>query len=392
MNMTGICKACGKDLPDHQLVTICECGWTDTSHLRKHEIVQQKRTIWFIIGFSIVFLIGAKHVFNWGGDAVSIVFLKMGKSVGLISASGLEDVIEICERRGKFECANDAHLTLLRRQPNNAQALQRFAHFNYQLKQYPLASLGYETYIKVGGRDYDSLIEYAQISALQGQKDKAKDSYRMAMQSAGAKILPVKATTGLVRLLIDESQFEEAKRILQEFYEGDEHGSQYLTKEFQILQEKLGERAFSKKTLRLASYHKPSAPVAVSAPTTASGPVVAPIAANSRAANAAPKFAAHLPPRRAHRAARASAPAADSGNSNVVEDNTSSGGNSYSDTSSADNVYASDTAATSESDNSQAQDSSSNDEPSRQVAKSTIPDDEEQKIRSEVEDIADAGE
>ncbi len=247
--MHHICRACGKEISPLPLPAICVCGWMDTSHSEKEESLRLKHLIIGGVAFAVVFVIGVSHLFTWGGDAFSIMRLKTQKAIGLIGSSGLESIVEICTRRGKFECASNAYIDLIRREPKNLDRLQQFAHFNFRLKHYSTASQSYEAYIQSGGREYEALNEYALALALQGQKEKAVQLYREALNVADSTILPVKAITGLVRLLIDETKYEEAKQVLNSFYKNASNAPSYLGEEFSLLQKLMKEKSRAAKTL-----------------------------------------------------------------------------------------------------------------------------------------------
>lgn len=235
-NMTGICKACGQDLKARHLLPICDCGWHDPTPRIRHDLLKQKRTIHSLFAFVGILLLGLIHFGRWGGDGFAIAPLKVANAIGAAGIAGTNSLIEICVRRGDLGCADAAFEKLVRIDAQNAEAHRRAAHFHFQTKNIAASIKSYESYLNTGGRDYDALNEYGQALILAGQKTKATEIFRAAIDSADKTTLPLRATTQLVRLLIEQNQAVEAKRIILAFRKDDQNGERYFSDELKALE------------------------------------------------------------------------------------------------------------------------------------------------------------
>ncbi|MCM2281001.1 MAG: hypothetical protein NDI61_04055 [Bdellovibrionaceae bacterium] len=236
MTLNGICKACGKDLDANQFVAMCACGWHDSAPNKEQVQKAQMRMIQKLAGCAALLLVGVLHFGKWGGDGFAILPLKAANSIGLLGVSGTQHLVKVCMRHGDLECADRGFQKLSALANGNKDILQRAAHFHHQVKNHALANSNYDTYVKAGGRDYDALEEYGRSLVLAGDNTKAKEIFQLAIDNADKATLPVRATRGLLQVLIEEKNEKEARDIILAFRKGDHHGERYFEAEWKLLE------------------------------------------------------------------------------------------------------------------------------------------------------------
>lgn len=241
MAFHGNCPQCGSDIPRERYGTgyaICECGWYDVSSREQARKQAEKKVIHILIGASVAMVLMYAHLLSWGSYAVSIPFTKLAQVTGTLSKSGYEELAQACIELNKWDCAKDAYLGLYRK-TGDSSGLASLAYLQTRLNERDAALSSYAAYVKVGGNDGISLLRYGKMLEEVGQMEQALVIYEKSI-TARPEILPVQATTAIVRHLIKKGQYEDAYARIIAFHESAGNAKGYLNTERLQLEEALG--------------------------------------------------------------------------------------------------------------------------------------------------------
>lgn len=233
----GFCPACASQVPTNRILggtAVCRCGWTSNESQTKKDLQLQKKTIIVYMVFATVVLLGYAHLLNWGAYAFGIPFLKAAQAVDVVSASGLETIIEACYANAKWSCVDQAHLDLFRK-TGNPETLARLARFQIRTNRLPQAAATFEDYARAGGQDANASFDYAQLLEKSGQSAQALEWYGKAVDNSQER-LPVRAMTGLLRLLKSDGRYQEAYDRLVAFQKSSGNGTEFFGGELKELE------------------------------------------------------------------------------------------------------------------------------------------------------------
>ena len=192
----------------------------------------EKQTIIAFGSFCLIALATFMFGASWGSRAAEVPFLKLAQVTGTASVSSLEDIIAICRERAKWTCAENAYIDLYEK-TKDASVVARLADMQRKLGS-PQALQTYAAYTNVGGKDADALYQYAQLLEKSGDIEGALTMYANSAAASGDR-LPVRATTGLVRILMQERRFEEALAKIKEFQASAGNAENYFNTELDQL-------------------------------------------------------------------------------------------------------------------------------------------------------------
>ena len=239
----GFCPQCGENVPQERYVggrPICACGWQDeSSTLSMEGKIEREASLGFVaLTVALVAIVG--HCFAWGSHAFSIPGLKAAQWTGMLSASGYRELAQDCLDLGKTAQAERAYLDMFR-SAHDPEGLALLASLQAREGKAPAAAQTYAVYFSSGGRSTDALSGYARALEATGQIDEAIKRYDEA--AANTNLLPVTATTGVVRLLIAQHRFDEAYSRILRFQASAENAKGYLNSERSNLESWLGPKA-----------------------------------------------------------------------------------------------------------------------------------------------------
>lgn len=236
-----ICPICSQEIEASRALEtasgttlVCTCGYSDSNAQMHADRSAEKRTITAFMIVCALILVGFAHLVNWGGYALSMPFRQMARMTGTISPQGLEHVIQACFDRSKWDCVQDAHGELYQK-TKNPEVLARLAHFRERLNRTEDARLTYDWYLRAGGQNAEALFRYADLLENAGDSSKALELYVKSIAAAGER-LPVRAMTGLLRILMNEGRNQEAFDHLQAFYSSAGNAKDYFGSEYQSLE------------------------------------------------------------------------------------------------------------------------------------------------------------
>lgn len=264
MAFYGSCPQCAQEVSQDRFingVAICECGWTDNSRDllldRKNEMKKVKTLF-----ATAAILVGLyAHLLSWGSYAVEIPFAKIGQITGMLSRDGYTELADACIQLNKWECAKDAY-TDLYTSKRDLNGLAQRASLELRLGETQNALASYAQFFAAGGKNADASYQYGFLLENAGRQEDAMKAYEFGVANAGDR-LPVKATTGLVQLLIKQGRYDEALSRITAFHESAGNATGYLNTEQAQLESVLSQQA---KSTKKAPHRHMSAEPAASAP------------------------------------------------------------------------------------------------------------------------------
>lgn len=247
MNVAGFCPQCNSLLNQENYSTghaICGCGWFDKAVVEQATKRYEKRAISYMAAAVIVMALGFGHMLNWGAYAFSIPLIKVQKITGTLSKEGYHELAQACIAMNKWSCAKDTYIDLYKR-TGDSSSLKDLAHLQTLLKDPKAAMSTYASYFQVGGRDGEAALEYAGLLEVQGYLPDAYKYYEFSI-AARPETLPVEATKGIVRMLIKEGRYNEARERILAFHESAGNAKGFLNTELSQLDHHFGKSSKKK--------------------------------------------------------------------------------------------------------------------------------------------------
>ncbi len=236
MNIYTHCPRCQRDLGTDSLKTgsaICKCGWYDDGSNGADQKKTEKRAIAALATAAFIMALGYGHLLNWGTYAVAIPFVKIQQLTGTLSVEGYENLAEHCIALNKWKCAENAYIDLYKSK-NNLEALAKLGSMEARLDRPEQALQFYAIYASKGGQDNRALLNYGTLLENAGRTKEAFAVFEAAI-AAHPEVLPVQATTAIVRMLIKEGRDDEAKQRIIAFHKSAGNANGYLNTELSQL-------------------------------------------------------------------------------------------------------------------------------------------------------------
>lgn len=242
------CPRCGSDFKTENFATssaVCECGWCDSTATRSADDRLEMKKIKIMAGTAIGMLVLFGHFVSWGSYATQIPFVKAAQVAGLLSERGHVELAEACIGLNKWSCAKDAYVGAYKEAGNTAH-IASLASLQARLTETKAAIATYAHYVQAGGNDAMALLKYGVLLEQDGQEAQAFAIYEKSI-AADTEILPVQATTAIVRLMMKEGRYQEAYKRITEFHESAGNAKGYLNTELSQLETFLGSGKKAKK-------------------------------------------------------------------------------------------------------------------------------------------------
>jgi tetratricopeptide (TPR) repeat protein len=166
---------------------------------------------------------------SWGRYATSIPFLKLAQMTGTASTATLEKIVEACSERAKFECAQQALLDVYDK-TKDPETIARLADMQRKIGATQSALATYASYTNIGGKNAEHYFQYGKLLEATGDIEGAIVAYTNSVANSGDR-LPVRATTGKVRLLMVERRYEEAYSTVKAFRNSAGNADNYFNEE-----------------------------------------------------------------------------------------------------------------------------------------------------------------
>lgn len=229
-----LCPRCGASLTADRLVNgqaICACGWYAEKNQNRAERKTSRQTVLAMLSAAVVFLGIAVHLINWGPEGFSVAAIYLKRAVGGLDESGYLKLNRTCVALAKWNCAKQSYRDLYKLKAE-AKYLGELAYLEQRTSEAEQATVTFERYFKAGGRDPMMLLRYARLLEAAGRDDDALNIYEAACQAQPPGVLPVQATSGLVKILIKHGQFSAARARIKAFHESASNANGYLNAEW----------------------------------------------------------------------------------------------------------------------------------------------------------------
>lgn len=234
MSYLATCPSCESELKANFINFFsCKCGWHDQKAEKAVEENAEKRATKVFVVTAIGFIMMFMHTFTWGQHAFTIPFARVKQVTGMLGADGYKDLAAMCVSVGKYECAENAYdqQFALTKDP---ESLLNLANLQRRQKKVKEAIASYDRYFKAKGDNGDAMLNYARLLEQNKQDDEAV-KYYMASIKARPQIVPVQATSGIVRIYMGQKKYGKAFERLNAFHRSSSTARDYLGDERQKL-------------------------------------------------------------------------------------------------------------------------------------------------------------
>jgi hypothetical protein len=156
-----------------------------------------------------------------------------------MNKQGYTELAEACIQLNKWDCAREAYIGM-QQITKDGEGLLLLARLQVRLSEPQAAATTLATYFRLGGRDGDAALQYAALLEAQGDDASAMKYYEASIELR-PKILPVQATTAIVRLLMKQGKYDQAQERILAFHESAENAKGYLNTELAQAESAMGQ-------------------------------------------------------------------------------------------------------------------------------------------------------
>lgn len=211
------------------LAVCTKCGWFESQSQAQARIKAENKTIGTMIGFAVGILLVSAHMLSWGGYAFSIPGLKIGQWTGMLSSQGYDELAQACVDLGKFACARTAMIENFQTH-RTPEPLAKLARLQSRNQETQAAMVTFWSYFKSGGKDGEAAVLYGQLLEQAGQDAEALKMLELSIASR-PESLPIAATGAIVRIMMKQGRYEEARERIKLFHESAGNAKGYLNTE-----------------------------------------------------------------------------------------------------------------------------------------------------------------
>lgn len=234
----GTCPRCNSQLHTNVMsgniraggLAVCsKCGWYESHAQAAERVKTENQTITIMITFAVSLLLISAHMLSWGGHAFSIPMLKAGQWTGMLSSRGYDELAQVCMDLGKYPCARTAMIEnfQIHRTP---EPLAKLARLQVRTQETQAALVTFASYFKNGGKDGDAALLYGQMLEQAGQDAEALKMLEFSIAARGEQ-LPIAATGGIVRIMMKQGRYDEARERITQFHASAGNAKGYLNTE-----------------------------------------------------------------------------------------------------------------------------------------------------------------
>lgn len=220
--MSGNIKAGG-------LAVCSKCGWYESQAQAELRKKSENETITIMVTFAVSLLLVSAHMLSWGAHAFSVPLLKVGQWTGTLSTRGYDELAQDCIDLGKYECARTAMIENFQSH-RTPEPLAKLARLQVRLQQTPQAMVTFASYFKNGGKDGDSALLYGQMLEQGGQDAEALKMLEASIVARGTQ-LPIAATGAIVRIMMKQGRYDDARERIEQFQASAGNAKGYLNTE-----------------------------------------------------------------------------------------------------------------------------------------------------------------
>lgn len=240
----GTCPRCNQTLHTNVMsgnikaggLAVCsKCGWYESHSQAQARVKTENETIGIMTGFALTLLLVAAHMISWGGHSFTAPILKLSQWTGTLSADGYDELAQVCVDLGKLPCARTAYIESFRKY-RSPEPLAKLARLQVRNQETAAAMVTFSTYIKNGGRDGEAALIYGQLLEQAGQDTEALASLELSI-TARPENLPIAATGAIVRILMKQGRYDEARDRIQAFHASAGNAKGYLNTELSQIEQ-----------------------------------------------------------------------------------------------------------------------------------------------------------
>jgi hypothetical protein len=217
-------------------LTVCtRCGWYESKAQAKARIKSENQTIVAMITTTVAILLVTAHMLSWGAHAFSVPALKVGQWTGMLVKGGYDELAQMCADLGKLVCARDAYIENFRKN-RDIEALAKLARLQLRNQETQTAMSTFATYIDAGGKNGEAALLYGQLLEQAGQDSEALRLMELSIEARPDQ-LPIAATGAIVRILMKQGRYEEARERLTRFHGSAGNAKGYLNTELSQIEQ-----------------------------------------------------------------------------------------------------------------------------------------------------------
>ena len=231
----GACPSCKLEIsPERKSQSPIVCDHCGTTAGSAPVTTHHRRSILFMVGFSVFVVLGYVQVTNWDSAWFSIVPIGVKETLGMATKADFEAKAQICLDLKKFDCVEESYLNVASTEP--AQ-FARAGHFQIQRGKFNEAAQSYYKFFTAGNQDLEASYNYAKALAKLGQVDQAIKYFDQVL-AAKPETLQVTVVQNYVRLLVDNQRLDQARALIERVRkDGGEFAASFMEPEYQKIKE-----------------------------------------------------------------------------------------------------------------------------------------------------------
>lgn len=211
------------------LAVCTKCGWYESHAQHQSRIKSENEAIGIMISFAVTILLVSAHMLSWGAHAFSIPALKLGQWTGTLSTRGYDELAQSCIDLGKYACARTALIENFQSH-RTPEPLAKLAILQVRLQETPAAMTTFASYFNNGGKNGDAALLYGQLLEQAGRDEEAMKMLEISIIGRGQQ-LPIAATGAIVRIMMKQGRYDEARERIAQFHSSAENAKGYLNTE-----------------------------------------------------------------------------------------------------------------------------------------------------------------
>ncbi|MDX9730873.1 MAG: hypothetical protein RBT63_03790 [Bdellovibrionales bacterium] len=227
-------------------LAVCSgCGWYESHSQAKARIKTENQAIGLMAAVTVTILALSAHMLTWGTHSMTVPFLKVGQWTGMLSTQGYHQLASICTDLGKLPCATGAYIENFRKNGDN-ESLQKLARLQLRAQDTQGAMTTFSAYFKNVDTlrasrpgviaNGDAALLYGQLLEQNGQDSEAMRMFELSI-AARSESLPIAATGAIVRIMMKQGRYEEARERLVQFHESAGNAKGYLNTELSQIEQ-----------------------------------------------------------------------------------------------------------------------------------------------------------
>ncbi len=229
------CPRCSSQMAFGQ---VCVCGYGAKDSLVLALKKRDRSVFAAYILFSIILALAYVHLQSWGPYALQVPLLKAEHMFGILDAKGYMKLAEACIARGKEKCAKQAYIDMYLR-TRDIEAIALLAQLEVKTHEADVALETFDAYYKKGGKDPKVALQYALALESEHNYNASIRYLKLSIQQNPDK-LAVSATGELLRILLAQQKYSQARNILDNFWASAENAKGYFNNEDAQIQKVLG--------------------------------------------------------------------------------------------------------------------------------------------------------